>query len=128
MTKKLKIFNKTKFIFGGELNQKFKRKILKINKSSKISQLPKNIAKILLDSDLVISGGGYTKIEAACVGTPQISIPIHSHQLSLLRNFSKKFNSKYIPLNNIKSLDKIIENFTFKKRCIESRKYKNFFV
>jgi spore coat polysaccharide biosynthesis predicted glycosyltransferase SpsG len=127
IARKLKTFDKTKFIFGGELNQKFKKKILMINKSFKILKLPKNIAEILHKSDLVISGGGYTKIETACVGTPQISVPVHAHQLNLLRNFSKKFNSKYISLGRLKLLDKFIRNFTFKKRCIESKNYKIFF-
>ena len=54
-------------------------------------QLPKNLAEILFKSDLVISGGGYSKIEAAAVGTPQISIAIHKHQVNLLKNFKKKF-------------------------------------
>ena len=128
IAKKLKNFNKTKFIFGSELNQKFKRKILKINKSFKILKLPNNIAETLFTSDLVISGGGYAKIETACVGTPQISVPVHSHQLTLLSNFSKKFGSKYISLSRLKLLDKLIKNFTFKKRCIESKKYKIFFI
>ncbi len=127
IAKNLKNYAKMRFILGGELSARFKRKILKINKSFVISKLPRNIAKILFNSDLIISGGGYTKIEAACVGTPQISIPIHLHQVSLLKSFCKKFNSKSIPLNKINFLNKTIENFSFKKRTIESKKYKSFF-
>ncbi len=124
----LKNYNKTKFIFGGELNKKFKSKILKLNKSFVIHELPKNIPKILHESDLVISGGGYTKIETACVGTPQICIAVHTHQIDLLSVFSKKFKTKYITLNNLNFLCKTIENFNFKQRYQESKKYKSFFL
>ena len=77
-------------------------------------QLPKNLAEILFKSDLVISGGGYSKIEAAAVGTPQISIAIHKHQVTLLK-ILKKFKTRYIILKNIDDLNKIIESFNFKK-------------
>ena len=120
--------NRTRFILGGELNVEFKRKLLQINKKFIISKLPKNLAEILFNSDLVISGGGYTKIEVASVGTPQISIPIHEHQLDLLKNFKKKFKTQYIDKNKINTLDKKIENFNFKKRNLESKIYKKYFI
>ena len=46
--------------------------------------LPKNLPKIIFDSDIVISGGGYAKMEVAFIGTPQISIAVHKHQIDLL--------------------------------------------
>ena len=42
---------------------------------------PKNIPEIIYKSDLVISGGGYTKVEAAYLSKPVIPIPIHFHQI-----------------------------------------------
>ena len=128
IAKLLKKRNRTRFILGGELNVEFKRKLLQINKKFIISKLPKNLAEILFNSDLVISGGGYTKIEVASVGTPQISIPIHKHQLDLLKNFKKKFKTQYIYKNKINTLDKKIENFNFKKRNLESNIYKKYFI
>ena len=128
VAKKLKNYNRTNFILGGELNIEFKKKIMKINKSFSVIKLPKNIAEILYKSDLVISGGGYAKIETACVGTPQISIAVHQHQIDLLKNFSKKFNLKFITEKNLDDLNGIIENFSFKKRSFVSKKYKHFFL
>jgi spore coat polysaccharide biosynthesis predicted glycosyltransferase SpsG len=127
VAERLKDYNGTRFILGGELNLKFKKKLLGINKTFKILQLPKNLAEILFKSDLVISGGGYSKIETAAVGTPQISVAIHKHQVTLLKNFKKKFKTKYIIFKNIDDLNKIIEGFNFNKRILESKNYKNFF-
>ena len=122
IAKLLKKKNRVRFILGGELKAEFKRKLLQINKKFIISKLPRNLAEILFNSDLVISGGGYTKIEVASLGTPQISIPIHEHQLDLLKNFKKTFKTQYIDKTKINALDKKIENFNFKKRSLESKK------
>ena len=127
VAQRIKNYDGTRFILGGELDLKFKKKLLEINKTFKVLQLPKNLAEILFKSDLVISGGGYSKIEAAAVGTPQISIAIHKHQVTLLKNFKKKFKTRYIILKNIDDLNKIIESFNFKKRFLESKNYKRFF-
>ena len=51
------------FIIGYEIKKKYLMKILKLNKKFKTYIAPKNLPKLLFKSDLIISGGGYTKIE-----------------------------------------------------------------
>ena len=43
-------------------------------------------------SDLVIAGGGYTKLEVAYLKTPLLCLPVHKHQEKLIQDFYKTFN------------------------------------
>jgi len=127
IAEQLKSFKDVNFIIGAELTTSFKLKILKINKNFKIIHLPKNIPYILFSSDLVITGGGYTKIETACVGTPLIGIAVHNHQIPLLKEFDKKFNIDFLKLSEINILKKTIKNLTLKKRIFQNNKFKRYF-
>ena len=127
IAEQLKSFKNVNFIIGAELTTSFKLKILKINKNFRISHLPKNIPYLLFSSDLVITGGGYTKIETACVGTPLIAIAVHNHQIPLLKEFDKKFNIDFLKLSEINILKKTIKNLTLKKRIFQNNKFKRYF-
>ena len=127
IAEQLKSFKDVNFIIGAELTTSFKLKLLKINKNFKIIHLPKNIPYILFSSDLVITGGGYTKIETACVGTPLIGIAVHNHQIPLLKEFDKKFNIDFLKLSEINILKKTIKNLTLKKRIFQNNKFKRYF-
>ena len=48
VAQRIKNYDGTRFILGGELDLKFKKKLLEINKTFKVLQLPKNLAEILL--------------------------------------------------------------------------------
>ena len=127
IAEQLKSFKDVNFIIGAELTTSFKLKLLKINKNFKIIHLPKNIPYLLFSSDLVITGGGYTKIETACVGTPLIGIAVHNHQIPLLKEFDKKFNIDFLKLSEINILKKTIKNLTLKKRIFQNNKFKRYF-
>jgi spore coat polysaccharide biosynthesis predicted glycosyltransferase SpsG len=118
---------KVKFIIGAELNKNFVTNIKNISSNFKIIKLPKNLSHILYESDLIISGGGYTKIESAYVCTPQISIAVHDHQLELLEEFKKKFNIIYLKKSELDLINEKIEKFTYKKRLHQHKIYKSYF-
>lgn len=123
----LKKFDKVKFIVGAELKNQFIKKIKKINDRFNIIYLPKNLPKIIFDSDIVISGGGYAKMEVAFIGTPQISIAVHKHQIDLLNKFKKKFNINYLQISQLKFIKNEICKMNYKKRVNQYLKYKKYF-
>jgi len=49
-----------------------------------------NMARLMLWSDLAITGGGLTKYETAVTGTPSIIIPQVAHQAELAREFERE--------------------------------------
>ena len=93
----LKILKKHGFekinIVISEINfNESKKRIKSISKKIKVFKNTNNPGKYLYNSDLAIVGGGYTKIEAAIVNTPFISIGLHKHQYKLIENFNKILN------------------------------------
>ena len=69
-----------------------------------------NIPKVIFNSDLVFSGGGYTKLECAYLKTPVIPISLHRHQDELIEIFNKEFNLSRKFFNQI---NKKILNYYF---------------
>ncbi len=124
---KLKEYNNVKFIVGAELRKNFIKKIKDINNTFKIIYLPKNLPYIIFKSDVVISGGGYTKIETGFLGTPQISIAVHRHQLNLLKQFKRKFNINYLKISELNFLKDEIKKLTFYRRLNQHKNYKKYF-
>ncbi len=105
------------FILGHEVKKNTLKKILKMNKNFKCYILPKNIPELIYKSDLIITGGGYTKIECAYLGKPIIAIPIHRHQIELCENFKKEFGVNFILKSNLnKFLNNQIQSFNLRKR------------
>jgi spore coat polysaccharide biosynthesis predicted glycosyltransferase SpsG len=78
-----------------------------------------NLSRKLFYSDLVICGGGYTKVETAYLKTPMIVFPVQKHQISLCQDFFKYTKIKYLPLPTklqIKTLKSIISEYDYIKR------------
>ena len=103
------------FLIGPENSVKTNQKIKEISKKFKVKINSKNIPKHIFNSDVVISGGGYTKIEAAYLKTPVFCIPIHKHQKELIKDFYSTFK-----------IDKKLQNYSNKIDVISSLKYLNF--
>jgi len=125
IAKTLKNTNYTvKFLIGVENSHRITQKIKKISKKFKVEINSNNIPKIIFNSDLVISGGGYTKIETAYLKTPLICLPIHLHQKKLIDDFNRTFNiKKKLKIN----LSNEIKNFNFINRLKLSNTFsKNF--
>lgn len=117
------------FIIGYEIKKNFLIKILKLNRKFKTYISPTNLPGLLFKSDLIISGGGYTKIESAYLKIPLIPIPIHRHQIELCKDFRKEYGIDYILKSNInRLLNKRIISYNYKKRKKVSKLFeKNFF-
>ena len=116
------------FILGYEVKKKFLKEILKINKNFECYVLPKNIPELIYKSDLIISGGGYTKIECAYLGKPMITVPIHRHQIELCKEFKKEFGVNFILKSNLnKFLNIQIQNYNYEKRKKISKIFKKKF-
>lgn len=116
------------FIIGYEIKKNFLLKIIQLNKKFKIYISPSNLPRLLFKSDLIISGGGYTKIESAYLKTPLIPVPIHRHQIDLCKDFKKEFGIEYILKSNIdRLLNKNIISYNYNKRKKISKLFeKNF--
>ena len=113
---------KIKLILSNELTNLKKIKLLN-QYSNQIISDDNRISYALIKSDLVICGGGYTKIESAFLKCPIIIIPIHHHQINLTKNFSMKFktiNTQLIQKLSFSSFKEKIEmaNFVYRKNCI----------
>tara|TARA_B100002052_G_scaffold247994_1_gene234629 strand:- start:234 stop:845 length:612 start_codon:yes stop_codon:yes gene_type:complete len=126
--KLLKYFLKKKyyvtFILGDENKTNFKN--LKLPKNINFKYKIKNLSKYIFNSDLVISGGGYVKIESAHLGTPMITLPVQKHQLELVKNFKLKFNVSYLDFHSklkYKLVDKLIAKYTYKFRLKLRKKF-----
>jgi spore coat polysaccharide biosynthesis predicted glycosyltransferase SpsG len=105
------------FIIGQEVKKINLDKIQNLNNNFKIYISPKNIPEIIYKSDLVICGGGYTKIEAAYLAKPIIPVPIHRHQIELCKRFKKEFGINYILKSKLGSLlNKKIDSYNYKIR------------
>ena len=102
-------------MIGKENSRKIEKKLHKISKKFIIKIDSHQIPKYLFNSDIVFSGGGYTKIETAFLRTPMVCIPIHHHQKELINNFYKTFK-----------IDKKIKSFVNENNLIDSLKYLNF--
>ncbi len=90
-----KIFCKTNykitFLIGDENSLKISREIKKFSKDFVVQIDSNNIPKYIFETDLVIAGGGYTKLEAAFLKTPLLCLPVHKHQEKLIKDFYKTF-------------------------------------
>ena len=106
------------------------KKIKLISKKIKVFRNINSPGKFLYNSDLAIVGGGYTKIEAAIVNTPFISISMHKHQDRLIKNFNRRLKLPKIFIKNEKinsDLEKNISYFKeYKNRKLFIQKLKNF--
>ena len=109
-----KIFSKTNykltFLIGTENSHKISSEIKKISKKILIKINSNNIPKLIFDADLVVAGGGYTKVETAYLKTPLLTICIHSHQEKLVKDFYKTFKLDYrlkIKISEKKVIDAI---------------------
>ncbi len=123
------ILKKTKydvtFLIGLENSNVILEKIKKVSRKFKVKINSNNIPKIIFCSDLVISGGGYTKIEAAYLKTPLLCISIHKHQNQLIDDFYFAFqiNKKFVIKENKISLIKGIKYLDYKNRRKISNKF-----
>ena len=81
------------FLIGEENSIKISKRNKKIFKRIYCKKLDFNeIPKNIFGADLVIAGGGYTKLEAAYLKTPLLCIRVHKHQEKLIQDFFKTFN------------------------------------
>tara|TARA_B100000029_G_scaffold315821_1_gene308212 strand:+ start:2920 stop:3897 length:978 start_codon:yes stop_codon:yes gene_type:complete len=124
-----KINLKATFLIGSENSKYIKKKLKKINKNFKLHINYKNIPKILSDSDYVICGGGYSKIEVAYLKTPLIPICVQKHQNIVAENFKTHFRIDFIKYNklNFLSLYKLISKMSYSKRKKMSNKFSRYF-
>ena len=98
------------FLIGTENSHKISSEIKKISKKILIKINSNNIPKLIFDADLVVAGGGYTKVETAYLKTPLLTICIHSHQEKLVQDFFKTFKLDYrlrIKISEKKVIDAI---------------------
>ena len=106
---------KVQFLIGTENSKKIVKNLRKISKKFIIKINSNQIPKYIFNSDIVFSGGGYTKIETAFLRTPVVCIPIHHHQKELIKNFYKTFK-----------INKKIQDFVKNNDLIASLKYLDF--
>ena len=113
-------------IVGNEIN---KDKIT-LYKNVNLIQNVKNISKLIWDADLVISGGGYLKIEVANLYTPMLVIPVQKHQLDLVKEFKKYCKVPYLnfpsKINN-EILDIYLKKYQYSYRLNMSKLLKKKF-
>ena len=113
-------------IVGNEIN----KKNISQNNNINLIQNVKNISKLIWDADLVISGGGYLKIETAYLHTPMLVIPVQKHQLDLVKEFKKYCKVPYLnfPSNiNNKILDNNLKKYKYPFRLNMSKLLKKKF-
>lgn len=93
-----KIFCKTNykitFLIGYENSLKILREIKKISNEIDVKIDSNDIPKYIFEADLVIAGGGYTKLETAYLKTPLLCLPVHKHQEKLIKDFYNTFKLK----------------------------------
>lgn len=118
------------FLIGLENSHYTLKRIKTISNKFKVLIDSKQIPKILYNSDLVISGGGYTKIEVAYLKTPMICIPVHNHQKLLIRQFYKAFKIKIINSRILfkENLKNEIQKMDYEKRLIIKKNFSKFFI
>lgn len=128
-----KYLNKLKlnvtFLIGNESSMKTKSQLKKINRKFKVLINYTKIADIIFKSDLIICGGGYTKIEAGYLKTPLIPICVQKHQNIVAENFKQIFGINFIKHNEIdnKNLTKLIYDMNYSARKKMSNKFSRYF-
>ena len=112
-----------------EHKKKFIQKVKKNIPKLKIIKNTINIPKVIFNSDLVFSGGGYTKLECAYLKTPVIPISLHRHQDELIEIFNKEFNlsRKFFNQINKKNIKLLFSEFNYETRFTISKKFKSYF-
>ncbi len=83
---------KITFLIGEENSIKISKEIKKFSREFIVKIDSNEIPKNIFGADLVIAGGGYTKLEAAYLKTPMLCIRVHKHQEKLIQDFFKTFN------------------------------------
>ena len=117
-----KILKNTKyevtFLIGPENSYTISKKIKEVSKKFKVKIDSNDIPKFIFNSDVVISGGGYTKIEVAYLKTPVLCMPIHEHQKNLIDNFYNTFkiNKKFKVNSNKHNLLAGLKYLNFENR------------
>jgi spore coat polysaccharide biosynthesis predicted glycosyltransferase SpsG len=89
----------------------------KSNKKIKIIKDSKDIAKLLLNSDILITSDGLTKYEASIIGTPTIVLSQMNKQHELKAGFYENESVLFVDINN-EDLDKKL--FEILKQMIEN--------
>lgn len=113
------------FLIGNENSIEIKNKIKIISKKFKVKVDSNKIPDYIFNSDVVICGGGYTKIETAYLKTPIICLPIHEHQKKLIKDFFEDLNLEknfYIYSNPFDIL-KALNFLNFKRRTEMMKKF-----
>jgi len=120
---------KVDFLVGSEGYKNIKNKIENLNHNFKLFVNFKNIPKKIFDADLVICGGGYTKIEAAYLKTPLICLSVQMHQNNLVENFRNQFGVDFIRFKKKynPTLKNLIMTQNFRKRMFISNKFSRYF-
>jgi spore coat polysaccharide biosynthesis predicted glycosyltransferase SpsG len=117
------------FLVGSERCGNIKSKVESLNRNFNLFVNLKNIPKKIFEADLVICGGGYTKIETAYLKTPLICLSVQKHQNNLAENFRAQFGIEFIRFkkNYDPILKKLIMKQNFKKRMSISNKFSRYF-
>ena len=119
----------TTIVLGSEEKKIFMKKDIKAKNISFIEKTA-NLAKLIHESDLVIAGGGYVKIETAFLKTPMLVMPVQRHQLELVKDFKKycsvPFTNYPSRLNNV-NIKKNLKKYNHKFRTQMNKTLKNKF-
>ena len=83
----------------------------------------------MFNSDFVICGGGYSKIEVSYLKTPLVSICVQNHQNIIAKNFRSNFGIDIIEYNkiNFSNLTKSIFKMNYVKRKRMANKFSRYF-
>lgn len=118
------------FLIGNEKADFLVKNLRYLNKKFKVYVNCTDIPQKIFQSDLIITGGGYTKIEAAFLKTPMICISVQKHQNKLVKNFKNLFGVdviEYKKSNKLK-LRELISRQNFEKRKKISKKFSKYFL
>jgi UDP-2,4-diacetamido-2,4,6-trideoxy-beta-L-altropyranose hydrolase len=105
------------------------KKIIKLNKNITLNISPTKIWKQFSKSNIVISNGGNTLFELACLGIPTLCIPSVKHEIK----FAEVFNSQNFSINlNLRQRNhsiiksaflKLLDDLTMQKEmCVAGKK------
>ena len=121
-----------KFIIGSCFSDEIKEGIKDILKNFKGTYElcpPKNIIKQMLWSDLVVSGIGLTRYEAALTGTPNICVTRARLNAFRIRKFIAAGTSRHFSITDetslpqaIDAIEQLLENQTIRKEMSQSGK------
>lgn len=120
---------KVDFLIGSEGSNKAKMNFEKLDKNFRVFINSNKIPKKIFKSDLVICGGGYTKIETAYLKTPLICLCVQKHQNNLAQNFKAKFGVEIIKFkkNSYTGLKKLVMKQNYKNRKKINNKFSRYF-